>query len=208
MTEYEREKIIEYVSECISVYAVTHSNLRKQDLTKRTNSAQNLASALAELIKANDGHSARIGLRQLAQEAGISQRTVDRHLKLIVKDLRLEPEAVVGDLIFDILGHSPFQDAIVHWNRDKMRNGNVFVCQARGSFNGLVKSEYRLCDELQALFGWVSHADEKATEATQLDVASIDVEIASESLKDEKTEHAGHVQPCAASMHDVEVMPV
>lgn len=127
------------------------SGARKEDGTKRKNSAQKVALAMAAIAKGHGG-AFSVGHRRLAELTGLSRETVGQALRILVED-------PVRELPPDPEDYDP-----VFWNFDKRprRHGGMFMCERRGSFPTYRKSVYQLEDEVVEKLGWSksSHREE------------------------------------------------
>ncbi len=145
LTDDERAVIEEVCCVCYSVFGPVGSGTRKEDRTKRRNSAQKVALTMAAIAKEH-GETFSVGHRRLAELTGLSRETVGQVLKVLVEDPVHEVPADPED----------YDPVFLTWDTRPQRQGGMFICEHRGSFPSYRKSVYRLRDEVREKLGWSS----------------------------------------------------
>ena len=113
-------------------------NKRKGDRTKSESHATKIAHYIAQICKAEG--RAKVSVRDLAAQLGMSRQTVNKYMGILVSDLGSEIRAEDGSTI--------------QIDRGGRRTGGVFVCVSKGKYPNCGKSELVINSELLSELGW------------------------------------------------------
>jgi hypothetical protein len=148
----------EAISKALSFYFSAYGAIRKIracDVSKRMKTSLNVACFLTSVAKGNQGRVS-IGHRAIARELGVSRRTVDTTMPLLVSDIRFD---TLEEIVRHVKNGGPPKIKADIVDTRPIRLGCIFICTNRGSYPAFDSSVYEVRPEMVSQLGWDHPAD-------------------------------------------------